>query len=496
MNHEEVVLHEYDWNLDTGGDTIEECIDNLYNLVKEHYEIPNKLDIYLEGKPFSLTEEQYNYCEDVIFGNNHVTNWSVAGSGKSLCLEVIKDVMQDECLVTAMTGIANSILFDNKGGQGTTASCLSLPLGLHNERHVKKVGAKTADLLGKSDRIKVIVVEEAGMLNPDQLDLISKRIKRYNRAYGTKRKSRKIKLVLQGDVLQLGSILSDEEKGYIKNNYGDEFLPLSKPYQALKFSNHIFSKVLRTSDKTFQEALNVLRYGMSNRYKRCLMWLNKRYQPAPSGIPVVTTTNKKVDEVNQQELAKNPNPLFELHPVIIGDYNIKNCPVDEVVRLKVGSSVISLVNDEDGNFSNGSFGYVEQVVVGEGVYVHFTAKDATYFVPMFEFEEREYFTNTNEEGENFIDQKIVGKCNHYPLKLASAFSVFRTQGRTLDTPFLVDLGWGFPVAQDNDWGKQLAYVALSRSTSIENIYLAHKLLPKHLKVNQKAVDWVLANSNI
>ncbi len=100
---------------------------------------------------------------------------------------------------------------------------------------------------------------------------------------------------------------------------------------------------------------------------------------------------------------------------------------------------------------------------------------------MFEFEEREYFTNTDKDGKDFMDSKVIGTCTHYCVKLASAFSVFRMQGRTLDTPFLVDLGWGFPESQDNDWGMQQAYVALSRSTSVENIFLKQRLTSKHLK---------------
>ncbi len=194
-----------------------------------------------------------------------------------------------------------------------------------------------------------------------------------------KRKKRNIKLVLQGDHLQLGTILSDEEKEYIEATYGDTFLPLSTPYKKLNFNNHIFTKVLRTTDKVFQACLEVVRYGQEERYTKCLQWLNKRNVPAPKGIPVVTTTNKSVEKINMEELALNPNRLFELRPTISGKYNIKNCPVDEVVYLKEGSPVITLVNSSEGNFSNGSFGYVDQVVVGEGIYINFVASGETHF---------------------------------------------------------------------------------------------------------------------
>lgn len=455
-----------------------------------------RLNQFLSDKGVTLTDEQYTYVYDVCFGENHLCNWSVAGSGKSLCLELIKEFLGDTCIVVAMTGIANSILFNNIGGQGTLHSAFSIPLGIHNDYHEKKVGSTTSELFAKSDLVTTVIVEESGMLNPDQLELVRKRIERYNRPYGKKRRRRNIKLVLQGDLLQLGAILSDEEKEYISHKYGSYFLPESSVYKNMGFKTHIFTKVMRTKDKVFQAALDVIRYGEERRYDKCLQWLNKRYQPAPEGIPVVTTTNKKVDEINRRELEKNPNPLFTLKPKISGKYNIKNCPVDEVVYVKVGSPVLILINDNiEGKYFNGTFGYVSKVVVGEGLYVDVVSSGETVFVPMFEFEEREYFTDVNKEtGEDFLNQKIIGTCLHYCVKLASCLSCHRVQGKTLDTPYLLDLGWGFPQSQDNDWGYQLAYVTLSRATDVNNIYLAQRLTHKHLKVNRKAVNWVLNNN--
>lgn len=454
-----------------------------------------RLDLFLQQKGVNLTEEQYNYVYDVCFGKGHVSNWSVAGSGKSLCLEIIKEFLGDSCIVVAMTGIANSILFNNNGGNGTLHSVMSLPLGIHNNYHEKKVNDNTRNLFAKSDIVTTVIVEEAGMLNPDQLSLVSKRINRYNRPYGKKRKRRNIKLVLQGDLLQLGTILSDEEKEYISKTYGSYFLPESSVYKDLGFKTHIFTKVMRTKDKVFQASLDVLRYGESHRYERCLQWLNKRYQPAPEGIPIITTTNKKVDEINQFELEKNPNPLFELQPRITGNYNLKNCPVDDIVYLKEKSPVLILINDtQEGKFFNGTFGYVSQIVVGEGIYVDVVSSGETVFVPLFEFEEREYFTDVNQEtGEDFLNQKVVGTCLHYCVKLASCISVHRCQGKTLDTPYLLDLGWGFPQSQDNDWGMQIPYVAWSRATKVENVYLSHPMTHKHIKINEKAVKWVKEN---
>jgi hypothetical protein len=334
------------------------------------------------------------------------------------------------------------------------------------------------------------------MMNPDQLALILKRVRRYNKAYRGKRTERNIKIILQGDQLQLGAITSDREKDYMADTYGDYFLPTSEIYIDFKFNTHIFSKVLRTKDKVLQSCLEVLRYGQKERYTKCIQWMNQRFVTPPDGIPVVTTTNDKVDRMNEIALAKNPNRLFELHPTITGNFDMKNCPVDKVVRVKIGSPVLILINDTyEQKYFNGSFGYVENVIVGEGVDVKLASNGDVVFVPMFEFDEREYYTDTDPEtGLDFMNQRRIGTCLHYCIKLASAISVHRTQGKTFDSPYLLDLGIGFDQSQSNDWGKQLAYVSWSRTTKLEHVYLAQPMRKPHIKVDNKAVEWVLNNT--
>lgn len=449
-----------------------------------------KLNSIIEKHNVSLTKEQYEYVSEVCFGDRHVANWSEAGTGKSLCVEIIKEFLGDSCIICATTGVANSILFNNKGGNGTCHSVFALPIGIHNKYHEEKSSKKMSAILGKSDLVRVIVIEEAGMLTPDQLALIIKRITKYNKPYGKKRKKRNIKLVLNGDLLQAQSIMSEEERKYTIEKYGNDFLPLCNIYKELNFKNFVFTQVMRTHDRVFKAALSVLRYGEEDRYDNCLKWLNKRYiQNPPKDIPIITTTNKKVNEINESCLSKNSNMLFTLYPEITGEYDIKNCPVDPILKLKEGCPVLILINDfEFGQYFNGSFGYVDQITIGEGIYVKLSPSGRTVFVPIFEFEEREYFTDYDDSGNDFMNSRVIGKCKHYCVKLCYAASVHRSQGKTLDTPYILDLGWGFPY--DGDWGAQLAYIAWSRSTKVENIFLDNKMTKKHIKVNRKAVEWV------
>ncbi len=452
------------------------------------------LDRYLEGKPYILTEEQYAYCDDVIYGDKHVSNFSGGGCGKSLCLEIIKDVLGDRCVVCSTTGISNSILFNNKGGQGTAASVFSIPLGIYNSYHEKKVGKTTAALFAGSDLVSTVILEEGGMLNPNQLDLIMKRIKRYNRPYGKKRLARNIKFVIQGDLLQLGAVITKQEEiDYMRAEYGSELLFESSIFKEFDFSTHIFTENKRASDKTFQAALDVLRFGQEHRYDGVLKWLNKRFVRAPEGCLKVATTNRRVDELNREALQSNPNREFRLKAIVEGKYDIKNCPADQELVLKVGMPVISLMNDNEGggNFFNGSFGHITDIIIGEGIMIRFVHSGEEHLVPYFTYEDTEYFTDIDEDGLPFMNQKINGKCTQASVKIAAAFSCHRMQGKTVDVPMELDLGQGFSYSQDNSWGMALASVAIGRLTKIENLYLRTKLNKSHLKTNDKAVNWVL-----
>jgi len=451
------------------------------------------LDTYLQGKPYTLTSEQYNYCNDVIYGDKHVSNFSGSGCGKSLCLEIIKDVLGDRCVVCSTTGISNSILFNNKGGAGTASSVWSLPLGLHNTYHEKKVGKNTSNLFSSSDLVTTVIIDEAGMLNVDQLVLIFKRIKRFNRAYGKKRKARNIKLVLSGDFLQIPPIYTWEEARYMRDNYGSEHLFLSDVYKEAAFSVHIFTENKRAGYHVFQEALDVLRYGQEHRYDGVIKWFNKRFLPAPNDCVRVATTNARVNELNKEALNNNPNPLVVIDAVLEGPFDIKGCPADQKLEIKVNAPIISLMNSQNGEFFNGSFGYIRSIIVGEGVIVEFLHSGKEELVPYFTYEQTEYFTNEDEYGNPFMDMKITAKCTQLAIKVCAAMTVNRCQGRSIDVPMELDLGTGFSTDPNNSYGQAIAYVGISRLTNINNLYLRRRLTKRHIKTNDVAINYVLEN---
>lgn len=459
------------------------------------------LEDYRFKGEFPLTSQQKDYIRDCVEGVNHVANWSNAGTGKSVCLEALKEYLGDELIICATTGIANSILFNNRGGDGTMHKVFSVPPAMHNTNN-SKIKSYTSGLFGGSDLVKYVIIEEAGMLNPDQLDLISKRITSFNKPRRGKREARSIKLILQGDFLQLLPVIDDRhEKPYLRQKYGSELLFESKPYKDLKFNVHVFTNVMRTNDKVFKACLDVMRYGQEDRYPKALQWVNKFYRSnIPEGLPFITTTNKKVDIANEAAVNINSNPAYEYVAEISGKFNMKDCPASKRLILKKGLPVITLVNSPEGLYSNGSFGYVEDCLE-DGCFINFPATGETHFVEVSDFEQRESFVseqkNDNGEVESILDSKVVGRAKVLGVKVAAAFSIHRMQGRTLDVPAVVDLGYyGFDMNPENEWGINMCYVACSRFVRPEDMYLKYPLKhdtvkgKTHIKSHRKAIEYL------
>lgn len=454
------------------------------------------IEVLFNNLPFELTEGQKKALILSTTSKGNVAICGSGGAGKSTILSLLKEYYGDKILFCGSTGISNNLLFDGKGGNGTAHRVFSLPLGMHNEHHVKKVGGYTQGLLGKSDLVEVICIEEFSMITPDQLALIEKRITRFNKKTRN-RKRRNLRIILCGDILQIPPVISDVEKRYMIKEYGSSLLVKSDVFKRMDFEVAVLDEVKRTGDKTFLAALDVLRYGQEHRYEGVLKWLNKRANlPLPENVPVIASTNKRVAEVNDQALLQNKEDSFFYHAVITGKYQMKNCPVEEVVEMKVGMPIITVVNqpvqgEEKPAYSTGEFGYIEQCTT-EGCWVYFPDKNESHFVDLFEFEERESeiqkdVLQANGTTKDVMNVKVVGSCITLPCKVAASMSCHRFQGKTISTKGIVDLGYGF--YPDSDFGCNLLYVSLSRFTSVDNIYLQRPLNLKHIKVCRQSIDW-------
>ena len=455
--------------------------------------------------PFELTKGQQRSLETIADGGN-VLVIGDAGSGKSTIMEAVKAYFGDKVIFCATTGIANQRLFNYQGGMGTAARIFGLPTEIATPKVWKEMSRYCNEVFFSSDKVEAVVVEECGMLNSEQIALIQNVIHRANKK-SKKRNERQIQLILVGDLLQLGAVVGDDIRPYLEDTYGSALFFKAKAFKELNFKVRLLDEVKRQDNVTFKAALDVLRYGNTDRIDKCIDWFNRQYRGVPpKGLPLISATNKVVDRENQRALDLNPNGSATYTADIKGDYDIKNCPIPYELELKVGLTVITLINDPDCRYMNGSIGVVESMTC-EGVYVKFAHNGQTALVEPFVFEEKEVFQDgtewfINHEGETVerpvMGTRTKGKCEHIPVKQASAMSIFRAQGATLSTEFVLDLGSPYLYTTEalGAFGAAFAYVGFSRATDISNIYLKGKMCKDHVKVCEETIFWLLSKGAI
>lgn len=456
-----------------------------------------KFKVVEETFPFTLTDEQRSCIIETLTCNRHMLIIGKPGVGKSLLIDFLQRYLGNRVVCGSTTGISNQRLFDGKGGVGSCHKIFSLPTTLYDETHKKKVTPFTSKLLSSNHELEYILIDEAGfLLNSDYLDLMYHRLQRFNRKYKDRPK-RDLKLILVGDFAQLPVFTSDKERSIMESKYGSMFFFKSQRFEDMNFNIFHLNKVNRTKDKTFMAALDVMRNGEESRYGKLCRWANSvMYKKhIPKGLPVITCWNAAADRVNEQALMENPNPEFIYHTQFTGDFKEKDSPVGSYVKLKVGAKVMTIVNDPTGQerFNNGSMGVVEDLSP-VGVNITFDHTGITELVELHVFEQKEPFevgTHTNSRGKVVptIEYKVTGSCEAPPCVLAYGVSVHKSQGSTISSKCVVDLGYkGFN--NGNSFGEALAYVACSRFSNPNDIYLKYPLTPDHIKVNQEILEWL------
>lgn len=451
--------------------------------VTEHYGI----------LPFELKPSQDEFLRSFSEGKGHYCLIGEAGSGKSTIMEVLRSYYGHRMATYASTGVANQNLYNSTGGDGTAHRGMSLFIGIHTKDELGSVNPVTQKLLGGSDLIEVIVIEEAFMLSPDDLFVLLHRLKRFNKAT-SKRKLRNIRLLFIGDCLQLPAVVTDIKQELIEM-YGSHLLFKTTPWKEAGFTTMKLREANRQQDKVFLAALDVLRYGQEERYDGVLAWLNKRYNPDyDQSSLLLAATNRTVDEANHKALTSTGNPVGCYTAVKTGKFKVRDCPVDEKLYLSVGLDVITLVNDKEGNFCNGSFGKVT-CMQENGVWIRFHGELSDTFVGIHRFVESETSIGEVTQDDGSVQEekikKDVGSFKQIPVKIAASLTFYRSQGRTINKQGVIDVGnkWLYTNKRMEDFGTHGLYVALSRFTDINLVTFATKLEKHHIKVCRESIDW-------
>jgi uncharacterized protein YpbB len=414
-----------------------------------------------------------------------------AGTGKTTLLREIIETTHKNTVVVAPTGIAAL----NAGGV-TIHSMFQLPFGgfipdnsapdfsestkfetkATLRRHFKMSGLKKSVIRN----MELLIIDEVSMLRADLLDAMDfmmQTVRKRNQPFGG------IQVLFIGDLLQLPPVIRDDEWYTLKKYYKGKFFFHSHVVQQNPPLYIELDKIFRQTDDAFISVLNNLRNNQIS--KEDIAALNQYVHPdfdlkANKGYITLTTHNAKADSMNTEALEALEGKEWKYSPEITGDFPDKIFPLDEILRLKEGAQIMFVKNDLsfDKKYFNGKMGVVKSLSAKE-ILVHFPEENKTIEVEKYEWQNIRYKVNdTTKE----IEEEVLGTFVHYPIKLAWAITVHKSQGLTFDKAAL-DVSQVFLPGQ--------AYVALSRLRSLNGLILLSPLQMNGISNDQDVMDYSL-----
>ncbi len=429
--------------------------------------------------------------------DQHVFLTGKAGTGKTTLLKQIVESTHKKVMITAPTGIAAI----NAGGV-TLHSLFHLPFGTFiPENHfdptieitfqatTPKSLIKNLHMHGSKraliQEIELLIIDEVSMLRADLLDAIDTVLRHIrstkNQPFGG------IQILFIGDLWQLPPVVKDEERTLMNRYYSNAYFFNALALRGCQPIYIELDHIYRQSDPRFIQLLNHFRVNEITRQD--LEMLNQKYIPGfnpveNSGYIYLTTHNYKADNINRQALQQLKTTSFTYHSIIEGDFPESLFPVDETLELKEGAQVMFIKNDYSGerSYFNGKIGQVESISK-EHIEVVFDDGTPSSMVERYTWEQKKFSLNKETRE---IEETIVGKFSQYPIRLAWAITVHKSQGLTFDKA-VIDVSQAFAPGQ--------IYVALSRLTSLKGLVLASPLRTEAPEIDPVLLDYSKSQPN-
>lgn len=381
-----------------------------------------------------------------------------AGTGKTTFLRHLKEHSCKRIVVLAPTGIAAI----NAGGV-TIHSFFQLPLA----PFVPSTSFNSADRkhfqFSKEKRniirsMDLLVIDEISMVRADLLDAVDDALRRLRDRY---KPFGGVQLLMIGDVQQLAPVAKDSEWAMLKEFYDSPYFFDSNALKKSSYKTIELKTVYRQQDSHFLELLNRIRENNADR--RVLDELNKRYVPnfvpkKEEGYIRLTTHNYQAQQINDRELSLLPGRTVSFKAHVTDDFPEYSYPTDETLMLKTGSQIMFLKNDAEHRYYNGMIGSVTYV---DEHSIMVLPKDST---EAFALDTAEW-TNSKyvlDKENNEIKEEVMGMFSQYPIRLAWAITIHKSQGLTFDKA-IIDAHLSFAHGQ--------TYVALSRCRTLDGLVL-------------------------
>ncbi len=403
----------------------------------------------------------------------HVFVTGRAGTGKSTLLDYFRKNTKKNIAVLAPTGVAAV----NIKGQ-TIHSFFNFKPDI-TPHTAKTVKPRNREVYKNLD---VIIIDEISMVRADLLDSINEFLKLYG-----KKKARPfggIKMVFIGDLYQLPPVVTSRERSLFSDLYRSPYFFDAKVFEEIEMEFIELEKVYRQKDEKFLSILNAIRNNTVTDIE--LAELNKRYIPdfVPEGgfYIYLTTTNSLADSINRQRLDEIKGREYSHEGLLDGDFREGDLPAPLMLTIKKGSQVMLLNNDSYGRWINGSIGRVvdieRQKEEPDIIWVELENREVVEITPykweMFEF--------SYDRNSKTIVSNVTGTFIQYPMRLAWAITIHKSQGLTFDR-VIIDIGRG-------TFSHGQLYVALSRCRSLEGLFLRQPVLKKHIMMDRRVVEFI------
>ena len=418
-----------------------------------------------------LSPEQAAVFAAIETTQEHLFVTGRAGTGKSTLLNHLSWQTSKQVVICAPTGVAAL----NVGGQ-TIHSLFRLPIGVIADHEIEQ-GADVRKLLNTMD---TLVIDEVSMVNADLLDAVDRSLRmarsRRHEPFGG------VQVVLFGDPYQLAPVPGDaDERAYFADHYESMWFFDAKVWNETDLTIYELSTVHRQHEAEFRYMLNAVRYGQVTKEIADRLNETGARTPPTDGIITLATTNATVNRINATELARLPGKAKIARAEVNGDFGGRAFPADEDLELKTGAQVMFLRNDPDQRWVNGSVGTVTKIAAT--VFVEIDGEEHEVHPSTWEKFKYSYSPTTKE-----LKKDIVAEFTQFPLRLAWGVTIHKSQGKTYERA-VVDLG-------QRSFAPGQTYVALSRISSLDGLYLSRDLRPSDIMVDENVTRFMARVSPI